>query len=428
MELRLDDLDEQLTATFAKPADEGIVDLRSKLRLGSLGQSVVPSYRVAGLGLDAHVQIDKLRSIFVRELSLDNPAAGTTLRASGALELRTRGKRGDDRTLVGREALALEGRLEQALDPLQKLGFASRASGTLRVPFRLESGGLIDYRLLAAIEAQQVSLVSKDHSMGVEGLTGVIPILEEFALLDGGPVLSSGPRESPLTETRFFDVHPFLFGDDYLTAQSITLSGLAPLGPFAANVRIDRSDFLIDQLQVGFGGGQIVGQVRASYRDGDPLVRLRLNATGVRSGKTQEVLDANAALTFQPSVMTLDGKVQLVRCARAHLYDILDVVDPYHESASANRVRQGLKLGYPKFVRFHLHDGALDTKVDLGGVAEIVRIDEIRAVPLGPIMQRYLVPAMAGYLKPASAVRAPGEAPVAAAAPSAAEADDEENP
>jgi hypothetical protein len=76
----------------------------------------------------------------------------------------------------------------------------------------------------------------------------------------------------------------------------------------------------------------------------------------------------------------------------------LDVVDPFHESANANRVRRGLAFGYPKFVRFQLHDGAVDTKVELGGVAGLVRIDEIKAVPLGPILQRYVAPQLAPYL------------------------------
>jgi hypothetical protein len=93
------------------------------------------------------------------------------------------------------------------------------------------------------------------------------------------------------------------------------------------------------------------------------------------------------------------------------------VLDPFHESANANRVRQALALGYPKFVRFQLHDGAVDTKVELGGIAQLVRIDEIKAVPLGPILQKYVAPSLAGYLGPAPAkapAPAPGETPAGA--------------
>jgi translocation and assembly module TamB len=401
--IELRGLDQKLVATFERAPDQGLVDVHGSLALDSAEQSWLPGYPVKKLALSTNVQIDRLRSIYLRELVLDNPASGSSLQAAGTLELLAQGTPASGKTIVGREALSFEGRLQQEMATLEQLELASHASGTVLVPFRLESGGLIGYRLLATIEAKQVSFVRKDGTLAIDGLNGSIPIVEEFALLPSGPVISAGPRTSPLSDTRFFDVHPFLSQNDYVTARSLNLGGLAPLGPIAANVRVERSDFVIDQLQTGYRGGQIVGQVRVGWRDGDPIVRLRLNATGVRSGKSQDVFDANTALTFVPAAMTLDGKMQIVRASREHLEDILDVLDPFHEAANANRVRRALALGYPKFVRFQLHDGAVDTKVELGGIAGLVRIDEIRAVPLGPILQKYVAPALSGYLRPTAA-------------------------
>ena len=410
--LRLTGLTQTLDARFERAPDQGFVDVDASLELASAAQSFAPRVPLRDLRLTSHMQIDRLRSIFLRELSLDNPASGSSLRAAGTLELLAQMSHVSDATLAGREALFFEGRLVQRLEPFETLGVASHASGTVEVPFRLESGALLGYRLLAALEAKDVSWVSADRSLAVEGVNGTVPVVEELTLLDGGPVLSAGPRTSPLSDTRFFDVHPFLSGHDYVTADSIRFGAMQPLGPIAANVRVERSDFLIDQLQAGYSGGQIVGQVRVAYRDDDPIVRMRLNATGVRSGKKREVFDANAALTFVPRAMTLDGKAQIVRASRDHLEDILDVIDPFHESANANRVRQGLTLGYPKFVRFQFHDGAIDTKVELGGLAELVRIDEIKAVPLGPILQKYVAPTLAEYLKrPPPANAWPASAP-----------------
>jgi translocation and assembly module TamB len=406
--LHLRGVEQKIAATFERAPDQGVVDVRLSLALAEVAQSWLPAYPVRDMLLSSSVQIDRLRSIFLRELVIDNPASGSKLKAAGTLELLANASQAGDKTIAGREALSFEGRFAQQLEPLERMQVASHAVGSFEVPFRLESGGLLGYRLIAALEAKAVSFASKDGTFAIEGLEGAIPVLEEFALLDSGPVISAGPRTSPLSDTRFFDVHPFLTGNDFVTARSIRLGGLAPLGPIAANVRLERSDFIIDQLQTGYQGGQIVGQVRVAYRDGDPIARLRLNATGVRSGKSQKVFDANMALSFVPRAMTLDGKVQIVRASREHLDDILDVLDPFHESANANRVRQGLSLGYPKFVRFQLHDGAVDTKVELGGIAQLVRIDEIRAVPLGPILQKYVAPAISPYLKPA-APRKPAE-------------------
>lgn len=406
--LRLGGLDQTLVASFDQPPSDGLVDVRSTLALASVAQSLLPSFRVVDLRVSSSVQVEYLRSFFLRELVVDNPASGTRLRASGALEHSATSAPGSGNTIVGREALSIEGRLEQELAPLQAAGLASRASGSLHVPFRVESGGLLGYRLVAALQANQVSLANPDQSLVIEDLNGVIPLVEDIALLPSGPVLSAGPRASPLSETRFFDVHPFLTGDDYLTARSVRFRG-ETLGPLAANVRLDRTDFFIDQLQTGYRRGQIAGQVRISYREGDPIVRLRLNATGLRAGKSAEVLDANAALSFVPAALTLDGKVQIVRASRAHLYEILDVLDPFHEMMNANRVRRALALGYPKFVRFQLHDGSVDAKVELGGLAQLVRVDEIRAVPLGPILQKYVAPSFAGLLgTPARPGRASG--------------------
>lgn len=59
---------------------------------------------------------------------------------------------------------------------------------------------------------------------------------------------------------------------------------------------------------------------------------------------------------------------------------------------SANRIRFGLKLGYPKQVRLHFLHGFGSLAVELGGLAGVVRIDEIQGVPIGPAMERYLAP------------------------------------
>jgi translocation and assembly module TamB len=389
--VRVGGLDQELVATFDRAPNEGMLDLRSTLVLASGSQSLLPSYSLAGLRVTSEMQIDRLRSIFVRDLRLDSPASGTSLRASGAYE-KSAAAGGRANAIAEREALALEGRLKQELAPLTKAGLMARASGTLEVPFRLESGDLLGYRLLASLEANQVSFENADRSLVIDELRGVVPLVEDFVLLESGPVLSAGPRSSPLSETRFFDVHPFLGSSGYVTAQSIQVRG-ETFGPLGANVRVDRTDFSIDQLQTGYRGGQIVGQVRVAYRDGDPVLRLRLNATGLRTRRRDDgVLDANMALSFVPAALTLDGKVQVVRASRNHLRDMLDVLDPFHEMVNANRVRQALFLGYPKFVRFQLHDGAVDAKVELGGLAKLVRIDEIKAVPLGPILQKYVAP------------------------------------
>jgi len=399
--LRMKGLDHQLAIKFDRVPGQGVADLHSELALASATQSWLPGYPVSDVRWTTDLQLDRLLSMYLRDFAFDNPGGGTSLRAHGALELTGRGGAvTGSRALAGREALSLEGQLKQALEPLERAGSTSRSSGTFALPFRLESGGLLGYRFLATLEADQVSFLTKDRSLEVERLNARVPIVEEIALLPGGLVLGVDPRSSPLADARFFDVHPFLAGNDYVTADAIRIGSLPMLGPLAANLRIERTGFLLEQLQVGYSGGQIVGQSRVAYRDGDPIVRLRLNATGLRSPKTGDIFDANATLNFEPVALTLDGKMQIVRASRSHVLDILNVLDPFRESANANRVRAALAVGYPKFVRFKLHDGTVDAKIELGGIAQLVRIGEIKAVPLGPLLQRYVAPTVTQLLPP----------------------------
>jgi translocation and assembly module TamB len=399
--VRLRGLEHQLAAKFDRVPGQGLADLHSQLTLASAAQSWLPGYPVSALRWTTDLQLDRLLSAYLRDLQFDNPGGGTSLRASGALELTSRnGVVTASRALVGREALSLTGQLKQELEPLERAGSTARSSGTFALPFRLESGGLLGYRFLATLQANDVSFLTKDQSLAVDGLNAQVPIVEEIALLPGGLVLGVDPRSSPLADARFFDVHPFLATNDYVTADAIRIGSLPVLGPLAANLRIERTGFILEQLQVGYSGGQIVGQSRVAYRDGDPIVRLRLNATGLRSPKTGEIFDANATLNFEPVALTLDGKMQIVRASRAHVLEMLKVLDPYRQSPNANRVRAALAVGYPKFVRFKLHDGTVDTKIELGGMAQLVRIGEIKAVPLGPLLQRYVAPRVNALLPP----------------------------
>ena len=77
---------------------------------------------------------------------------------------------------------------------------------------------------------------------------------------------------------------------------------------------------------------------------------------------------------------------------------MLDIIDPYHEDPDFNSVRLGLRVGYPEFLRLRMKDGFLDAKIDLGGAASVVSIDEIRGIALGPLLNLYVAP----YLTPAA--------------------------
>ena len=136
----------------------------------------------------------------------------------------------------------------------------------------------------------------------------------------------------------------------------------------------------------------MAGQLLVDATAGDRTVLFRGNVTGLKPSGGDEVLDANAALTFRPDVLDLEGRIQVVRVGRQHLLDALDLLDPYHEDVNINRTRLALAVGYPERVRVRFERGFLSASLDLGGVAGLVEIEEIRGVPIGPVLQKYLGP------------------------------------
>jgi translocation and assembly module TamB len=111
-------------------------------------------------------------------------------------------------------------------------------------------------------------------------------------------------------------------------------------------------------------------------------------------------------MTFVPTTLILEGKAQVVRISKDHLYELIDVIDPYHEDEDLNRVRLALKFGYPKFVLLKLDEGLMDAKIDLGGLAGAVRIDEIKGIPVTPFIEQYVQPYLERVLSPTAAARA----------------------
>ena len=79
-----------------------------------------------------------------------------------------------------------------------------------------------------------------------------------------------------------------------------------------------------------------------------------------------------------------------MRFGKSHLIKLLDLYDPYQADISANRMRLGLKFGFPRSVRLGFEGGFATLKLELGGLANAIRIDEIRGTAVGPVLERYL--------------------------------------
>nr|MBP7127366.1 hypothetical protein [Myxococcota bacterium] len=207
-------------------------------------------------------------------------------------------------------------------------------------------------------------------------------------------LLAGGGEPNEVSRMRFPDVQPFLSRGAYVTFRRFR-AGPVSLGPGAGNLRIAGRTVALDQMEADWRQGKVTGQMILDYRPGDTTMRFRGGVTGVRPGGDEDPearLDANAALVVSLDRMEAEGRAQVVRIGRGHLRRALDALDPAWEDVAMNRVRKYLAYGYPKYVRVRLERGFLSARIDLGGIASVIRIDEIRGIPTGPLLRRLLGP------------------------------------
>jgi translocation and assembly module TamB len=410
-------LTHRLNVTSPGAPEQGRVTLESTTEIGRVEQPFI-GYPVENARMVVRGHLDQMTSLYVDELRFDNPAGGTALTARLAMDqpapasaARASADLGD-RAIPGRQALTLQGDLRQDLGRIDLGKNGPRLRGRVAFPFQVESGDLTAFLigLRAELEGVHVQMGVPGVGLAVQNVNGRIPVLVELALLpDGGVRILEGPAKNLYSRTRFLDVHPFLRGQHFLSVDRVWLGMGQPIGPIAGNLRIERDSLALDQLQLGYMDGNISGQLVVDYRNGKPRVLFRGNATGIRPDRnSDEILDANAALVFSPDPLALEGRVQVVRMGKQHLHAMLDILDPYHEDPDFNSVRLGLRVGYPEFLRLRMKDGFLDAKIDLGGAANVIRIDEIRGIALGPLLNLYVAPYLTPLAPPADD---PGGAP-----------------
>jgi hypothetical protein len=309
--------------------------------------------------------------------------------------------------VIGRSSLAVTGKLVQKLDGLDAAPGTLTARGQVEMPFQIESGDLSLFRASAKLQLEDVALELPRQKLRVAKVRGVLPVVQELVLTALGPKLVGQGERGLFSQLRFPDYRPYAGTTDYLSIGELVKDGKS-YGPVAGNVRVDRDIIAVDQLELAALGGKITGQCLAELRGKDTRLAFRGKLTGIQPGVPVLVggpgastasaapggdkLDANLAITIAPYRYELEGRTEIVRIGRAHLLALLDLWDPYRADVAANRVRLALKVGYPEQVRLHFASGFASLAIDLGGLAGVVRIDEIRGIPIGPALAHWLAP------------------------------------
>ncbi|MBW2509154.1 MAG: hypothetical protein JRE81_11020, partial [Deltaproteobacteria bacterium] len=414
-ELTLREYDHQLQTAYAALYGAPSFAIETRGTIAEMRQPYFRQYPLENATFGAQVDVDATQVVAVRKAYFRNPAGGTRFEAHAAYEgwqeaLRetevcTAGIEGCPEvvSMYGRESLLIAGTFEQDFGFWQSTE-RTKSSGSFAMPFTIESGDLNTYRVIASAELRDVMLELPQYGLLIDDLDALIPIEQEIATRPHVFVVRTAAANA-MAQKRFFDLYPFTKRESFFTLDRIQL-GQETLGPIAANLQVVGPSLAMDQLHAAYRGGFITGQVLGDFSRDDAKVGFRGNVTGVKPKDGKGVLDANVAMTFVPSTLILEGKAQVVRISKDHLYEVIDVLDPYHEDEELNRVRLGLKFGYPKFVLVKMDEGLMNAKIELGGLAGAVRIDEIKGIPVTPFIELYVQPYIERLLSPSAAARA----------------------
>lgn len=414
-ELTVRDYSHRVEAAYAALHGAPSFAIRTRGAIGEIRQPYFRQYPLEKATFGAEVDVDGTQVVAVREAYFRNPAGGTRFEARAAYEgwqeaLRdaevcTVGIEGCPAvtSMYGRESAMITGTFEQDFR-FWRSTERTKSGGSFVMPFTIESGDLSTYRVIASAELRDVVLELPQYGLLVDDLDALIPIEQELATTPRFFVVPTSAANA-IAQKRFFDLYPFTKRDSFFTVDRVQF-GKETLGPVAANLQVVGATLAMDQLHAGYREGFVTGQILGDLSQDDPKVVFRGNVTGIEATDGKGVLDANVAMTFVPTTLIVEGKAQLVRISKHHLYELIDVLDPYHEDEDLNRVRLGLKFGYPKFVRLTMDEGLMNAKIDLGGLAGAVRIDEIRGIPVTPFIEQYVHPYIERLMSPTAAARA----------------------
>jgi hypothetical protein len=376
-------------------SEAGRVGLEIAGRIERVETDFAPAYPMEDLTLGGHVTIDGGRSVEIEDLVFENPRGGTRVALTKTMSRAPRGAReGDEGQGVRRgDRMLLRGQLEQDLARIDAAPDRLRARGHVRMPLTLESGDGSLFRVHASLELDDVDVAMPGLALDVRGIRAVVPVEEAFEwTAESGLVVVTDTDRNPFERVRFQDVQPFL-GEQSGFEVARLRWGALDAGPIHGSLQVDRSIFAIDALRIERGDARITGQLRIDYARGAERIDFRGNVTGLRLQGSDEPLDANAALTIDPTRLGVDGRVQIVRIAGTHLTTLLDLLDPYRENASFEGLRSALDYGHPERVSLGLHEGLLSMHVELGGaLGSLLQVGEIRGVALGPFLDRHVAP------------------------------------
>jgi translocation and assembly module TamB len=357
------------------PSSDVSLELAQEASVATLKQNFASLYPVGNASLTVHARRAPDGVIEISDLRLENRAGGTTLTASGGVDL------SDDQ-----RRLTLRANLQQDLRLVSSRRDVFFGSGQASLDLAVQSPDFRVFHNQATLRLNGAHAHFSRSQTALDAVDGEVPILLDLTVSQRGVELLRGVQVNPYATLRFADQHPLLSTRSFLSIGQLTTPMLS-IAPFAANLKIEQNIVSLSQLELGVRGGSITGDGVFDWNGAQSTLQADVHASGVQSSHG-EPFDGNAALLVDLGDRSIEGRADILRIGRRHLLDLLDLEDPHRANSAMNRIRSALGYGYPERVRITFKHGFASAGVSFGGLASLVSVDDVRGIPIGPLMER----------------------------------------
>jgi hypothetical protein len=377
-------IDDSATAAVSGSLADPEVQLEQHLAVRSVEQTVVPAYPFGDLSLALSALRTPEGVVHISELKAANGLAGTEIALSGNVDIG-----------ASRRSLSVTTSVTQDLAKLSTVPERFSGRGKVGAEASVTSPDFVHYHVRATVKGQDVNVVLARAGVAVEAANGEVPVTVAIEVGPDGVALQRSERRSPYSMLRFTDQHPLLTRSGFLSIASIK-TPFVSIAPLVGNLEVDQNLVSLRQFEMGVRGGTITGQCGVDWDGVKSTVELHVRASGVQSSHG-EPFDGNIAVAISAGDRTIDGRAEILHIGERHLLDLLDLQDPLHVDPAINRIRSALRFGYPDKLRLVFDHGFASAHLELGGLARLISIGELRGIPMGPIFDKMVGPMLEGH-------------------------------
>jgi hypothetical protein len=284
--------------------------------------------------------------------------------------------------------------LDQDLGRLSRIPERMTGHGKLAIEANVTSPDFAHYLVRAAVKGQNVDVELARAGYALEAANGEVPITVALELGDQGLVIARSRTRNAYSMLRFADQLPLLRRSGFLSIKRLK-TPFVSIAPLVGNLEVEQTFVSLRQFEMGVRGGNITGQCGLDWDGPNSTLELHVRASGVQSSHG-EPFDGNIAVVISAADRTIDGRAEVLRIGERHLLDLLDLQDPLHVDGAMNRIRSALKFGYPDSLRLVFDHGFASAHLELGGLARLASIGELRGIPMGPIVDRMIAQMASG--------------------------------